>query len=554
MRLRRVNHYIAILMVAAMVLTVFNLQPYFAQSGTIERIRIGLSYNTTADNNFTIRSAGGITIGVMSGNTFVSLINHSTPTGITVRRDSYYNINGTSVREIAYSKNTAYQGEVIGPFHIQVGELFSSFVEANRLLSAVQAMIPQAFLAYEGGWRVWTHNLLEESECLQQIEFLRNQRREYSYSVVYPDKRRIQLLDAASGRLLHIFDATTDIRVIPNQVGQDIPLIEYKNARYRGELILRRLQNSDITVINELPFEQYLYSVVGSESIASWPAETLKAQAVASRSYAHGMLNNHSSLGFNLCASKHCQAYQGFGREHRNTISAVDATKGQMIYHNGKVISALYHSSSGGHTENSENVFANALPYLRGVEDKFSLGSPHDNWANKITSEDIKKRLTASKVDIGDVLDVAMVLKSPFGRMLRADIIGTKGTKTYVKQELRTLLTDSILRSTWFDIETDADVNILSNSSKKSSLQRISGKYVASAKGVSMVGGTSNGVFVQGVGSVRQYNLTPSTFTFRGKGWGHSVGMSQYGTRGMAQAGYNYIQILEYYYTGAKVQ
>lgn len=146
---------------------------------------------------------------------------------------------------------------------------------------------------------------------------------------------------------------------------EPIKLTERSNRSYRGIFELSVL-NGRMAVINELPFEQYLYSVVGVEMYPSWPAEALKAQAVAARSYA---LNK--GFGFQIAHvvdTTLSQAYYGVGSERESTIAAVEATAGEVAMYNGKVIEALFAASSGGMTADAKEIWGNAVPYLQAVK------------------------------------------------------------------------------------------------------------------------------------------------------------------------------------------
>ncbi|HHV72515.1 MAG TPA: SpoIID/LytB domain-containing protein, partial [Clostridia bacterium] len=145
--------------------------------------------------------------------------------------------------------------------------------------------------------------------------------------------------------------------------------LSYQGKLYRGKLEVSLDKNGSLIVVNELPIEDYLCGVLPQEMLAWFPEEALKAQAVASRTYTYSNLNKHKNNNYNLCATTHCQVYGGAGVEDSRTNNAVYSTRGEVLTYNGTLISAFYHASSGGHTENSENVWSAALPYLKGVVD-----------------------------------------------------------------------------------------------------------------------------------------------------------------------------------------
>ncbi|OMF31690.1 stage II sporulation protein SpoIID [Paenibacillus sp. FSL H8-0548] len=170
---------------------------------------------------------------------------------------------------------------------------------------------------------------------------------------------------AESSSELYLY-AGGDAKITVSAAGAEpIKLTERSNRSYRGLFELSAL-NGRMAVINELPFEQYLYSVVGIEMYASWPAEALKAQAVAARSYA---LNK--GFGYQIAHvvdTTLSQAYYGVGSEYPSTIAAVDATAGEVALYNGKVIEALFSASSGGMTADAVEIWKNSIPYLQAVK------------------------------------------------------------------------------------------------------------------------------------------------------------------------------------------
>ncbi|WP_048746658.1 SpoIID/LytB domain-containing protein [Paenibacillus sp. P22] len=177
--------------------------------------------------------------------------------------------------------------------------------------------------------------------------------------------------EAAPGMLL-TFPAGTKAVVLPSST-QGVKLAERYARTYRGQFELSSYNNA-LAVINELPFEQYLYSVVGGEMPGSWPIEALKAQAVAARSYAV-----YQGTGFGIAQvvdTTLSQAYNGVASEKATTIKAVDDTKGQVMLSGGKPVEAVFSSSAGGYTADPSEVWGSKVPYLAPVQ------SPDDSSEN----------------------------------------------------------------------------------------------------------------------------------------------------------------------------
>lgn len=542
---------IAFLLIAALLFSSVSIT--YADPIVPSTVRIGLSYNSAANNNFILKSDGGMKISTQNSTGIVELFSYAPAKGLKLRKDAYYNIIDNKETEINYVKAAKYEGLLIGPYHIQVGEVYPDMASAKTVADSMLALTQSVYLAYENGWRVWTELYLDEGECLRQIQVYQNEIPSYTYSVVAPSKQRIHLLDPETNQLLYIINADQEISFEPIPVGDAVPSVGFKTLKYRGRLSVKRVAAGHINVINTLPFEQYLYGVVSSEMPSSWHKEALKAQAVAARNYAMMNMTKHTADGFDLCSTVHCQAYNGFGHEKASTNQSVDETMGKLLLYDGKIVTTYYYSSSGGRTENSENVWAQALPYLKGVDDKYGLGSPYDNWEKKYNKADISKVLLASKIDIGDILDIVPTEYSTNGRVMKLEIRGSKGNTTLLKEKFRSLMGSTSLRSNWYKVFSDADLYVQNINTSIPEINRAGSMYVVTANGTQKLSNSTNKVYIKSATTTTSSKLIPENYVFKGKGNGHGVGMSQYGAKGMAEAGFNFIQILEYYYTGAKV-
>lgn len=260
---------------------------------------------------------------------------------------------------------------------------------------------------------------------------------------------------------------------------------------YRGRTQLKQ-GGSGILAINHVDLEQYLYSVVGAEAIPSWPLEALKAQAVAARTYALKKRAENASKPYDLDTTTASQVYKGLNSEYSTTHAAVDGTASQVMTYNGNVILAVFHSSSGGHTENVEDVWSQTLPYLRGVED-YDQSAPVYQWGKNISAQQLGQLIGG----VGTVQQMVAQRATPQGRVITMKVVGDRGTKNISGEQLRNLLD---LRSTLISA-TVQDGNV----------------YIY------------------------------------GKGFGHGVGMSQWGANGLAAQGINYQQILGHYYRNASI-
>ncbi|HEY9683864.1 MAG TPA: SpoIID/LytB domain-containing protein [Oculatellaceae cyanobacterium] len=274
-------------------------------------------------------------------------------------------------------------------------------------------------------------------------------------------------------------------------------VISFNGKLYRGSLWLKPLPKpvgggqfkaAAFDVINLLDIEDYLLSVVPSEMPSAWPLEALKAQAVAARSYAVANLGKHGRDGYDLKATIDDQVYSGISSESENSNQAVVETSGLVLKHEGRAITAFFHSTSGGSTEVSERVWGKPLGYLQSVPD-YDDASPHFTWAKRFAADDLERMVGA---DVGRLLSISVVTRSRSNRAQDLMVQGSNGSKMVTGESLRKSLK---LPSTLFNVGNDG-----------------------------------NG------------------YIFAGRGYGHGLGMSQYGAKALAERGCNAAQILSYYY------
>jgi stage II sporulation protein D len=194
---------------------------------------------------------------------------------------------------------------------------------------------------------------------------------------------------------------------------------------YRDVVEYRPGLSGGVTAVNKVKLENYIRGVVPNESPASWPLEALKAQAVAARSYALG--TGSGSAVFDHYDTAASQVYGGYGSEHPRTNRAVAGTAGEVLRHDGRVIVAYFHSTSGGHTENNENIFIGGAPlaYIRGVEDPWDKYSPYHRWGPIRYSP---SRLGAA-MGVGRLRRVTINKRGVSGRIVYATFHGSAGRR-----------------------------------------------------------------------------------------------------------------------------
>jgi stage II sporulation protein D len=212
------------------------------------------------------------------------------------------------------------------------------------------------------------------------------------------------------------------------------------NGRYRGALELRAV-GGRLQAINALDLEDYVRGVISAESPSTWPAEALKAQAVAARTYALTTNIGTTTDGIDQYADTRSQMYKGVPAEYATTDAAVAATAGQVVAQNGRPVTTFFFSTSGGHTENVEDSFIGALPrtWLKGVVDPFDAVSPRHNWGPFTMSQATVQAKLKGLVR-GSFRGITVLERGASPRIVRAEVNGTNGVTQVTGPQLRTRL------------------------------------------------------------------------------------------------------------------
>src|SRR3954453_12909570 len=207
---------------------------------------------------------------------------------------------------------------------------------------------------------------------------------------------------------------------------------------YRGALELRPA-GGGINVINAVGLENYVRGVVSAESPSAWPAEALKAQAVAARTYAITSRAGSISDGFDQYADTRSQMYKGVAAERPSTDAAVAAPAGQVVTYAGEPVTPFFFSTSGGKTENIENSFVGATPqpWRKGVDDPYDSFAPRHRWKPiRLTTAQVQAKLRG--LVRGKFKRINVLQRGVSPRVVRAQIVGTKGTTNVTGPQLRT--------------------------------------------------------------------------------------------------------------------
>ena len=331
----------------------------------------------------------------------------------------------------------------------------------------------------------------------------------------------------------------------------------FRGARYYGAFEYQRVTGGNLNVINVVDIEDYVKCVIPYEMSSGWPMEALKAQSVCARTFAAAR-TLHKSQGFDVCTTTDCQTYLGTSACTEHSDAAVDATAGEYLYYGGeKVEEAVYYSSNGGASEDCKNVWGSNVPYLIGKEDPYEQyiadRAEKYNWSTTYSAQELTALLNSKGVNIGTVKNLYVSKFTDNGNVYEITFVGSKGTKTYQRENCRTILN---LRSMRFNINSGAVNQYYVNSG--AATVSLGGVYVLSGGGKSSYGAAPESTYVitaDGVAPLenKQSQKATDTFVIAGSGNGHNVGMSQWGAYAMADLGYDYEEILQFYYTGVTV-
>ncbi len=364
------------------------------------------------------------------------------------------------------------------------------------------------------------------------------------------------------------------IEIIPVGNTKIIVIFNGQKYRYRGNIEIDiDKEHRKLNVINIIGIEEYLYGVLKKEISPGWPSEALKAQAVAARTFAIFNMNKYIAKGYNICASTNSQAYGGVNHEDPLTNKAVDETRGIIMVYKGDPINAVYHSDSGGYTEDSENVWGSFLPYLRSVKSKFEekVSPPYHTWSYSINEKDLTEKLQKQGHKINSIVSIKPVRKSETGRT--GELVFTADNNKVINMktnDFRSLIGVDLIRSTFFNIEvigkesnitedTEDKKEIEDKEEQKEPIKEIleQRKNWSIKELLELMKKNKEEREEKKKEKVLKVEIvksnTPLTFIFSGSGNGHGVGMSQWGAYGMTLQGSRYQDILKYYYQGIEI-
>ncbi|MCH4888313.1 SpoIID/LytB domain-containing protein [Acidaminobacter sp. JC074] len=366
-------------------------------------------------------------------------------------------------------------------------------------------------------------------------------------TVALPNPNLVVLKDS---QILFGLDTTNDYVVAPMNAELKDAFSYFGDMPYRGGFGAKRLSTNDVSVINYVYMDEYLYGVVPREMDKSWPIEALKAQAIVARNFAVANFNKFSHYGFNLDNTTLSQVYGGYKYEGPVSNQAVDETSGLVLKYEDTLVNAFYHSNSGGYTENSENVFSSPQDYTKGIYDPFSLGAPNDSWTLEYSKSFIENTLKSKGYNLGSLKNFFISEYTDNNRVYEATFVGSNETVLLPKQDIRKVFGYNEMKSTLIKVVPDNAIVVTDGQS----FQEKSPSNLTVISGDGKTYTLDSNINVFSGKSTSQVTSQATSYTIHGKGWGHGLGMSQWGAKNMAEQGLNFEDILTFYYTGTHIE
>jgi stage II sporulation protein D len=281
---------------------------------------------------------------------------------------------------------------------------------------------------------------------------------------------------------------------------EDPYAVMINGRKFRGGITLAKKDNLHLLVVNSIELEDYIKGILYHEASHYWPLEALKAQAIASRSYAVYQKQASSSRDFDLTSDVYSQVYGGRTSERYRTNIAVDETKGMLLMYQGKILPAYFHATCAGHTEDANRLWNINIAPLKGVVCNFCRESPHFSWHVVLSLEEIEEKFKGTNYAMNNIEGIVILDRDQSDRIISLKLSNKDKSKEIPAKDFRSLIGADIIRSTNF-----------------------------------------------------QLDIVGSDVVIEGKGWGHGVGLCQWGAYFMAKNGSTYQDILAYYYPGSVV-
>ncbi|MGD8188855.1 SpoIID/LytB domain-containing protein [Brevibacillus ginsengisoli] len=557
-----------------------------------------------------------------------------------------YNTYDTALSQSkSIAQKVGKQPQIQGPYRVEAGR-YKSLADAKKSESTYEASgVPAHTVMLLDGdkaaYAVWLGDEISSSKlnsitaAAEDVKAGRYQKADASSYIVINDE---VVAGGNEAETVPQYVFSSQVKLTVKSKGKGTPLItveEREHRKYRGQIELSDYKNN-LTVVNELPMEQYLYGVVGSEMSTGWPLEALKAQAVLARTRAVGQGNKYGVA--NLSDTVYEQAYYGYSKEAADIRKAVDETAGEVIHYKGKVAESLFYSNAGGMTADGTEVWGTKVPYLAVVDtpdiDPMEKAIPWyhvalaDGTIGYVRSDFVTLRSERNPVGLQqgvtkiDKVNFRIGPSSTYHKAITALPIGTELTilqsepeenayqwtrGPYTAQELTAMINTSqarnkgaqynqpiqslevtkrgpsgrvmameadgmaiavsnpdgfrsvfsqggnSLRSTKFDIEQMGQVMVLGANNQTANFPAYDIQAMG-ADGTSPANGNSDQYVITNGIQAPRIASKQAMFVIHGNGFGHGLGVSQFGAKALAEQGYDYQQILQHYYQDVTIE
>lgn len=391
---------------------------------------------------------------------------------------------------------------------------------------------------------------------------------------------------------------------MPVTVTSPSPII-INGVSYHGTIVFEA-SSAGFNIVNRVDVEEYLKGVLKDEMSPAWPAEALKAQAVLARTYT---LSSKKHGSYDVCAQVHCQSYGGVASESPAIDAAVNATAGELLKYGGSVAQVFYYGDSGGVSASAKAVWGKDIPYLQARPDPITYNSPNGRWQTTLSMSQIASRLAAAGVPVGSISSIRPYSRDESGRVLQLEVSGSGGTRLVAGSKFRLAVGADVVKSTLFEFgaasgytpaaaaapaaqsrlqasypviadrssipEKDEDKLYWMTQNKIFTVQelvsmigkekdypkfvaegeaRMSGKKTPEPSAVPQPSAPPAYNAAAGAPSLSMNGASGATATISGRGSGHGVGLPQWTAKALAEAGWSYRQILDYYFPGTTLE
>ena len=573
------------LSLAVLLMFICTTAPNFAAS--MSQVDVGIIYGQNNQYPIGVTSEDGFILTFEAANIGTQSIDFSAYKNLLIYKDGYYEPSGRTL----ITSNEAYyaNGQVKGGYHLQIGDSFQTYDEAISLLAVFQGVINDVYLVYDDSWKIFQGVYLDENSALSQIAALTPLISGNTISLVQPTPTRVII--ATKEKILFSFDSSEQNFLFQTSV------FDLNGIKYRNSFYVTRLPGSDFTFVNRVTMKEYLYGVLPKEASSSWPIEALKAQAIASKNFALTIGSKYAAYGFDVDTTINSQVYGGYSVESEICNKAVDETNGYALAVDGVVVPLYFHANSGGITDNSENVWSSALPYLKSTLDLYSLGAPNTDWNVTLNKFDIESKLISAGYSLGSLKTINILERADSGRVLKLEFIGTLSKATLAKDKIRAVLGSTVIKSNLFSFDKATaitDVTMLKNPVQTTTQGNtapskeiggdmpkllidngsIYGQFLDNTQIEVYQSGSKSAIKVDKdallkandiytaittvtkpylYNSTESFDISSGNVIFYGHGYGHGLGMSQWGAKAMADLGKSYEEILKFYYKNTEL-